>query len=482
MQALRIMIVVLAAGGAAARGQAALPASLGQQPGMEREGRGIHAGTGGVMVPSAGQGAGGAKGAAPVRLTLLGALPEGSAREVARSVNLLRPDALFCAGDMVPGRAAGSERYTKEIKALREALDPLAMPWYPCVGAGEVAGDRQLEGLYQRYLGPLYYGVDVGTAHVVVLDSEEQGATLSEAQLAFLKTDLNRAFERGRIKQVVVVVHRALWQAGKEGNWQRAHELLVDFNRRPIVTVEGMGGGSADLQGPRVVGVFAGTSVSGQGEYALDPARDGIKYVVLGPAAGTAAGAKGPLGRVVAMVTLEQGDPGMTVGLLSLEGRAGTPAVAAEDAVTAEERALAEKVQAWGGDVVGIEGTLDRDGGALTVRAGNPLALPVELLVRVRGEARTRGLAAMVGENAWMDGWWETAGGRGWTLLAPGSKATWSMAVRRAGGMVNLQPPVVEMVVRWKDGRGRSWEAVLPRQVGMKVAATAPSGTHPAAK
>jgi hypothetical protein len=483
MRAWRIIGVVLAVGGAAARGQSTLPASLGRQARMEHEGRGINAGTSGLTPPSPALAKGGA--GAAVRVAIAGPLPDRAPQEIARTLNLLRPDALFCTGDMMPGGAHGTDGYLQQIKELRRTLDPLAMPWYPCVGAGEVltvANDgRQGNGLYQRYLGPLYYGVDVGAAHLVVLDSEDglgKGADLSDAQLAWLKSDLNRAFERGRSRQVLVVLHRALWQAGKEGKWEQAHELLVEFNRRPIVSVEGMGGG-AGLQAPRVAGVFAGAPLSGGGEYRLEPARDGIAYFVLGPATG-AATASGPMGRAAALVTLDDGDPGMTVGLLAVEGRTGAPTVAAADVVTADERAIADAVQAWGNDVAGLDGTLDVDGGVLKVRAANPLKIPVELLVRVQGDAGARPFAATIGDNPWMDGWWETSGGRGWLKLASGTHESWNLTLRRAGGLVNLQPPAVEMVVRWNDDRGRPWQVVLSRPVHLQPSPASAPPTRPA--
>ena len=58
------------------------------------------------------------------------------------------------------------------------------------------------------------------------------------------------------------------------------HDVLVEFNRRPIVSVEGVGGNSgAEARGPRVMAVFAGHERA----YSQEPVRDGIHYYVLGP-------------------------------------------------------------------------------------------------------------------------------------------------------------------------------------------------------
>ncbi len=43
------------------------------------------------------------------------------------------------------------------------------------------------------------------------------------------------------------------------GNWEKVHRLLVEFNKRPIVTVEGEASGDSEgKNGPRVEAVFAG--------------------------------------------------------------------------------------------------------------------------------------------------------------------------------------------------------------------------------
>jgi hypothetical protein len=117
MRAWRIIGVVLAVGGAAARGQSTLPASLGRQARMEHEGRGINAGTSGLTPPSPALAKGGA--GAAVRVAIAGPLPDRAPQEIARTLNLLRPDALFCTGDMMPGGARGTDGYLLQFKELR---------------------------------------------------------------------------------------------------------------------------------------------------------------------------------------------------------------------------------------------------------------------------------------------------------------------------------------------------------------------------
>jgi hypothetical protein len=491
------------AAAAAARGQAGLPASIGRQTLPESDARrSLNAGTSGAELPEPAGHIG-----ATVRLLVAGPMADpGDAALVAESAGLLRPDALFCTGDLVAGKAAGAERYTQEMKAVRATLDPLAFPWYPCVGRAEVgaavpalaattsSGDPALGALYQRYIGPRYYSLDVGAVHVVVLDSEEGAGGLSEGQLAWLRSDLKRTFLQGQTRQVVVLLHRALWQEQGAANWKRAHDLLVDFNEHPIVTVEGAGGGpSSHLRGPRVVAVLAGTGVGGTGEYALDGPVDGIGYGVLGPVSGMEDGAvqiHGPASRAAGLLTLEEGDKPFTLARLALRGRTGQATLQPGDVVTAAERQLADAVRGWPTGAIDVPLEVPPGAslaGRVHVALANTLSVPVEVTVRLRA-ARTPARAGLI-ETAAAEGAWELAPAAApvpvsagasvqAVTLAPGGRGSVEAVLRRTGGVANLQAPVAEVVVAWHDGRGRRWEAVMPRTLIVHVA----GATQPAPK
>jgi hypothetical protein len=468
----------LVAGAVAARGQAGLPASIGRQTLAESDARrSLNAGTAGAELPEAAGHIG-----ATVRLLVAGPVGD-EARAVAEGAGLLRPDALFCTGDMVAGKAGGAERYTQEMKGFRGEADRLSFPWYPCVGRAEVEGGEAMAGLYQRYLGPRYYSVDVGAVHVMVLDSEEGAAGVSEGQLAWLRGDLKRTFLQGQVRQVVVLLHRALWQ-DRESAWKRAHDLLVDFNEHPIVTVEGAGGaGGGELRGPRVVAVLAGVGANGGGEYAMEPGVDGIGYFVLGPAGGEERGRveiHGPAGRGVALLTLEEGDKPLTLARVALRGEAGMATLQPGDVVTAADRARSEAVRAWGDAAAGVDGALEGPQGVVRVHVANTLEVPVEVRVRVReSEGHKEGsLAASLGGAGWSDSAWVAATAVPVTRVGPGAKGAVEVALSHAGGMANVEGPVVEIVVGWQDSRGRRWEAVLPRRVPLRGA----SATRPAVK
>ena len=86
---------------------------------------------------------------------------------------------------------------------LADAVVSLAGEGDILSGTRQQAEDRRFEGLHQKYMGPLYYSIDAGDVHAIVLDSEESGdaggngagSGISDAQVRWLKEDLNRVFE-----------------------------------------------------------------------------------------------------------------------------------------------------------------------------------------------------------------------------------------------------------------------------------------------
>ena len=272
----------------------------------------VHPGTNGLALSPADDADHTAGGGGGVTIGVLGDLAPGdeSLREkylrmAISELNVLRPELVLSVGNMVPGMTRDGMTYARQADQLREMLEGaggLKMPWYPCAGTSDVVSgvpggaaadaaggrDRRFEELYRRYIGPLYYSIDAGDVHAIVLDSEEglgQGNTLSDGQLRWLANDLQHTFEGGAglTRWVVVFVHRPLWRQETTGsNWQRVHDLLVAFNRRPVVTLEGPdSGGIAEARAPKVVGVFAGAERA----YSMEPVQDGIHYYVLGPTA-----------------------------------------------------------------------------------------------------------------------------------------------------------------------------------------------------
>ncbi len=325
--------------------------------------------------------------------------------EAVKEANLLRPAAVFTVGGLIPGLDRSVAHYREEAHQLRDpstgGLDGLKMPWYPCAGQTDVISgtrdplDRTFEEEYKKVFGPLYYSVDVGNGgkkplHAIVLDSEEALGTenaISDEQLTWLKSDLRKTFERAASnagpKWIIVLVHRPLWR-NTPSNWDRVHQLLVDFNERPIVSVEGGGIGTGIGNGPRVVGVYAGDARA----YSKEPTRDGIRYTVLGPTAARAMGNnESDAIRSFILLKLDGTDGGVhpaIVRLGTVEGES-RGAIVADDIVTEPQRRVLDAMAAIPEDVMGVEGAVDTEtaAGKLVMHVGNPLEVPLDIQIRL---------------------------------------------------------------------------------------------------
>jgi hypothetical protein len=448
----------------------------------------LNAGTDGLALP--------APVSAPDRTTLvlLGDLAPGDSAErekllrtAVSEINLLHPDAVLTVGNLIPGLTRSGQRYVAEIQHTRGLLDELTAPWFPCAGVTDVlagtrlAADRRFEQLYQRYVGPLYFSADVGGSvnpnsssrrvHVIVLDSEETlgaGSTISAAQLGWLKDDLNRTFNAGRAGEVIVLSHRPLWQDAAS-NWRKVHDLLVEFNRRPIATFEGPNTSASqgvEARGPQVRAVFAG----GRRAYSQEPARDGIPYLVLGP---TAAAPRAGLSTAEALrhFTLLKFDAAgdMHTALVQLHPAASdAPMILPESFITAAERAVLDNIAAWDDAVLGVEGVINERGESLPASATPAAIVPVP----ASAPNLTFHIANPLSEA--VDVQLRLAPGS-WDLLSPppqrhvtaagtaGARLFTELALRhtRPGD----DHPIVQAVVLWPDTRGRVHEIVVPRPI-----------------
>ncbi len=340
-------------------------------------------------------------------------------------------------------------------------------------GTREV-GDRSCEAAYAKWFGPLYYSVDVGGAiHVIVLDSEETlgaGSEISAEQLAWLKGDLNKTFvgsETGakKTKWVVVLVHRPLWRIQDGGNWARVHGMLVDFNRRPIVSVEG----GAVSEGPRVAGVWAGNAR----EYCKEATRDGIRYTVVGATAARIEQDASVAVRHFTMLKLDDvggGEGGVHPALVTLGGEG--EAIIADDVVTEREREILDGIAGLPNEVMGVEGAVDfsrvssadtrpaADASvkkeALTMVVGNPLDVALDVQIRLASAANLGTATARENANAFVENFdapWEMDIPHQIRHLAPGVKERWPMGLTWGGKVGAASPAQVEFVVRWSDQR-----------------------------
>src|SRR5262249_34998600 len=151
-------------------------------------------------------------------------------------------------------------------------------------------------------------------------------------------------------------------------NWEKVHQMLVDFNRRPIVHVEGVdagGGAEGGYDGPRVVGVYAGEARG----YAQEPTRDGIHYTVLGA---TAARSDQDASEMIRGFTLLRFDAGggenaAEASVIETAGRFDAQRsgpIAPDDIITGREREILDAIAAITPAQMGVEGILQPDGGS----------------------------------------------------------------------------------------------------------------------
>jgi hypothetical protein len=350
------------------------------------------------------------------------------------------------------------------------------MPAYFCAGDHDVesgtreGSDRRFEQLYEKMFGPLYYSLDYRDIHLIILYTEANRAdapAISDTQLGWLDHDLGRAFDSHKIAHVFVILHRPLWQI-PASNWEKVHRRLVEFNRRPLVTVEGFPGSTPTRTAPRIEAVFAGH----QRAFSQEPARDGINYNVLGPLGGRLEGnaAAGQMQHY----TLVHTD---TSGVHVTEVRPGS--ILPNDFVTAHDREILQKIAAFDEQTIGIEGILEQpvgravgvqeaNSGQLVQVLRNPLDVPIDVSFRMASMSNLVTAEDKSAANPYADTYdslWELFVPYGSRHLEPGEKVHYRMSLFSMPRFQELPPPQVEFVVNYLDSKGRSVPTVLKRRV-----------------
>jgi hypothetical protein len=184
-------------------------------------------------------------------------------------LNRLKPDAVFCVGDLIQGYTRRPEVWQSQMDAYLRRVRSLDMPWYPTAGNHDVIagtrdpGDRRFAELYRRTVGPLWYAVDLDRLTAIVLYSDEnlddRSIQLGDEQFAWLRAQLERSKARG--VPSILLMHRPLWRYGDVQWDERVHPLLA-----PAGTVAVIAGHFHSMQ--------------------RDPDRDGVQYHILGTCGG----------------------------------------------------------------------------------------------------------------------------------------------------------------------------------------------------
>ncbi len=171
--------------------------------------------------------------------------------------NVLRPDLVMCAGDMIMGGPAG------EVGVMWDEflgnIGKLEVPFFPVPGNHDVNDEAEVIRIYEERVGPLYYTVSRGNALFVVLNTEEPGDPdgFSQEQRDWLR----RTLEASSAEHIFIFLHVPFFAANWERDWQPTADII---------------------KGHPVRAVFAGHE-----HYYRDyGVKDGVRYVIAGSAGG----------------------------------------------------------------------------------------------------------------------------------------------------------------------------------------------------
>lgn len=472
-------------------------------PVSEKSGNKVYAGTAGLTLPVPENRSG-------TTFAILGDRTAGAdwgikyLRRSVEELNQLRPDLVLSVGDLVQGYTRSEEVYAREAGEVRGVLDQLVMPWYAAVGNHDVIPgtsnpqDRRFEALWQKYFGPLYYSIDYNDLHFIMLDSEEQLASLpvlSEAQLKWLKQDLDRTFENPKIAHVFVVIHKPMWRYEKS-NWAKVHELLAEFNRRPVVEIEGakrtvpvpvvegkrVSTPPVGLHHPaRVEGVFAGHLHT----YIKDPAKDGIGYYVLAVTGGQI-DQDALTGQMQSYMLVKVDAQGPHLSLLE------PFTIHADDFVGAADRAIVDLIGKFDEQTMGIDGSMEQPVGKavgskesrehpLMVRLANPLDLPLDIRIRMASAKNLVTANQRETANPYVESYdspWDMVAPLVSRHLLPGEKVNFQANMFCPAQPGETMPPQVEFVLSWVDSKGRTVSTVIKRRVPLVPSLDIPVNTR----
>ncbi len=128
---------------------------------------------------------------------------------IIQELNLLRPDFVISAGDLIRGYTDDEERLRLEHTGAKKAFEQLAMPFFPVIGNHDVR-EPVSERVWREFWGARWYSFDWGDCHFLMLDSEigKDWESVVGEQLEWLKADL-AANAVG--KRLFVVLHRPYW-------------------------------------------------------------------------------------------------------------------------------------------------------------------------------------------------------------------------------------------------------------------------------
>jgi len=184
-------------------------------------------------------------------------------RQCIREFNILRPNLVIQAGDLILGGAA--EGLPPQWDLFEQVIAECEPPYFPAPGNHDIT-DPASEQIWLDRIGPTHYAFRYGNSLFVLLNSEEQGAVerISDEQTAWMRQQLDAS----DAANVFVFLHRPFFAHQgdpdeAEATWSKQWSNMAEAFR-----------------GHPVRAVFAGH----QHLYRDCGARDGVRYAICGGA------------------------------------------------------------------------------------------------------------------------------------------------------------------------------------------------------
>lgn len=370
-------------------------------------------------------------------------------------LGLLRPDAVFCVGDLVQGYTRDLEDYDREVDDFLRIIADLDTDFWPTAGNHDVisgarnADDDRFAERYRQRFGPLHYAVQLEHGTMVVLFSDESldggKVNISDEQIDWLRGVLEHADSD---KPIVLLMHRPLWRTRRAGWETRVHPLLVEHG---------------------VDAVIAGHFHALQ----RDEDRDGIEYHLLGVCGGAID--QHPLTGQFNHLTLLDLGPGDTVHLRHLPVGVMLP----DDFILRADQDLAYRLKSRR-NVATVQGVLPDpfDGPVaktISIQVRNPLDRPISISIEEALPARpwlVEGHEFVSRTPRHIENPATTDLQSPFRIDAPapvqiqaGGRATIELDVTAPQTRVPPPPPEIRVTASFQDNQNRIVPIVLPRRI-----------------
>ena len=158
----------------------------------------------------------------------------GTLQKAVDAVNKMdpQPDFVVVTGDLTH-RAPTSDERIKRMTQVRSILSGLKVKDIR-YNPGEHDADSDKGEAFKEFFGSGYYSFDHKGAHIIVLNTTEEEASLGEAQLQWLQDDLSKLDKDNA--HLVVFTHRPLFDLYPKWGWntkdgQKALDMLMPFKQ-----------------------------------------------------------------------------------------------------------------------------------------------------------------------------------------------------------------------------------------------------------